>query len=946
MNVKLRVLTAGAVFFIGAQSVVAQKAKKDTIKEIEGVVVVGYQKKSKSQVTQAQSLVTAEELKTQTPSTSVGNMIQGRASGVFVQSRNGQPGSVAEINVRGISGFSGNSEPAYVVDGIYMTAGQFASVNANDVESIVILKDAAAVSQYGSRGANGVVVVTTKKGTKGRTLYSFESRLGFSKKIADKELNFEMMNAEQKLRYETEMRALGLTGLPAYTDAQKVDLIALGHDWQKDILRTSSLQSYVFSARGGSDSNRFYYSLGYDKDEGIVRYIDGFDRYTGRFNFENNLSDKLKVGIDLGASYQKTQNVRDRNNVQSPFGAMYRYNPFEPVNGSDGTYNKNLRQGFNIIEALQNNLDYEQRLRLNGNVYGQYEFNKNLSVKTYFNTLYDNLVNTNDLRRGSQLDVIVNGAAGMGTLRKSTFYAFNYIYGNRIDFKKQLGDHFLGATGLVEFNREFMESISASGTNYKNPNSDAPSNTIPSDRNTFTGSKTTSTLFSTLGLLDYDFKKKYLLTASIRQDKSSRFGAENKSGVFWSASVAWNIAKEDFLIDNKVLNNLKLRASYGTSGNDRNIPDFVNVGYVAYGDYGSGSTMVRTAVLGNPNIKWETNKTTNLGFEYGLFNRIRGAFEVYRSDRNDFIQNIPLNYESGGYSMYQNLGNMRSEGMEVELFADIIRKKDIRLTLRANTSWQRAKVLSLDEASSERLMGETILKVGETPFTYRMVEYAGVNPDNGQALYYTNRGTPNKGETFYDINGRKATNVYNATADAQVLAGKSPLPKMFGGFGFTFEYKGFDLSSDFAFKTGAYTYNYQTQSLTSSSNRANNMSVEAFNYWKNPGDVNVLPKPTEAGNRFSDQFLEKSDYLRLRSTVLGYTLKRDVLGEGAFVNSLRFYVQGQNLLTWTKFKGDPEVAVGSGENQLGSGRIYVPGSYALFGYPAVRQFLFGVQVEF
>ncbi|PKF74082.1 SusC/RagA family TonB-linked outer membrane protein [Chryseobacterium sp. PMSZPI] len=948
MNVKLSVLSAGALFFIG-QTAWAQKVKKDTVlqeNKIDEVVVTGYQKKAKDEIAQAQSTITADELKTQTPTTSVGNMLQGRASGVFVQSRNGQPGSTAEINIRGISGFSGNSEPLYVVDGIYMTARQFNAVNGNDVENMVVLKDAAATAQYGSRGANGVVVVTTKKGRNGRTQYSFENRLGFSQKISDKELNFEMMNSAQKLQYEREMRALGLSGLPNYTANQEQELLKLDHNWQKDILRTSFLQSYLFSARGGSEKNKFYYSLGYDKDNGIVRDINGLDRYTGRFNFENNLSDKLKVGLDLGIAYQYTQNVRDRNNAQSPFGSMYRYNPFESVYNPDGSYNYNLRQGFNIIEALRNNLDYEQRLRLTGNVFGEYKINKNLSYRMYFNTLYDNLVNTNNLKRGSQLDVIVNGAAGLGTLRKTTFYSFNYIYGNRIDFKKQFEDHFISATGVVEFNSEFTENIAASGTNYKNPNSDAPSNTIPSDKNTFTGDKVKSTLFSLLGLFEYNYKKKYLITGSIRQDKSSKFGANNKSGIFWSGSLAWNIAKEEFL-NGGFFNELKLRGSYGTVGNDRSIPNFANVGYVSYGDYGTGATMTPTTIAGNPDIKWETNKTTDLGIDFAfLNNRFRGAIEVYRADRNDFIQLLPLPYESGNYSVYRNLGDMRNEGLETEFTFDVIRKKNLKLSLRGNSTWQRSKITSLDGVSTQRNLGETSLKVGETPYFYRLVEYAGVNPADGKALYYTDRATPDAGENFYTINGRTATDVYNATADIKDLTNKSPIPKFFGGFGFTLEAYGFDLSADFSFKTGAYTYNYQTKILQSASSRTNNMSTDAFNYWKNPGDTNVLPKPTAVGLRDSDQFLEKSDYLRFRTLMVGYTFSKQTLGESIPVNSIRVYVQGQNLLTWTSFKGDPEVAVGSGENQLGVSQTYVSGSYALFSYPAVRQFMFGVQVEF
>lgn len=949
MNGNLKLLSVAAIFFAGVGTLFGQAVENDTITrttEIETVVVTGYLKRNRDEIAQAQSSVTQQELKTQAPATSLGNMIQGKASGVMVQSQNGAPGSTAEINIRGVAGFSGNSEPLYVVDGIYMTARQFSSLNSADVESFVILKDAAATAQYGSRGANGVIVVTTKKGTRGRTQYSFESRMGFAKKISDKELNFEMMNSAQKLQYEREMRALGLTGLPAYTPAQEQALLALDHDWQRDILKSSFIQSFLVSARGGADRNKFYYSLGYDKDEGIVRDIDGFNRYTGRFNFENDLTDRLKVGLDLGLAYQETQTVRDRNNAQSPFGAMYRYNPFEPVYTSTGAYNYSLRQGFNIVEALRNNLDYEQRFRGTGNIFGEYKIMDGLTYRTYFNTLYDNLINTNILKRGSQLDVIVNGAAGLGTLRKSTFYSFNYLFGNRADYRRQFGEHFFGATGVVEFNSEFTESINASGTNFKNPYSDAPSNTIPSTLNTFTGSKVRGTLFSLLGLAEYNYLRKYLWTGSIRQDKSSKFGENNQAGVFWSTSLAWNVAREDFMAGS-FFSDLKLRGSIGTAGNDRNIPNYANVGYVAYGDYGPYGNLVPRSILGNPDIKWESNKMTNLGVDFGVINnRFRGAVEVYRNDRNDFIQLVPLETQLGAYSQYQNLGDMRSEGLETEFTAEVIRKTDVRVTLRGNATWQRAQVTALGNGQNERILGETALRVGETPYFYRLVEYAGVNPANGAALYFTDRATPDAGETFINVNGRNATEVYNPSRDERNMTDKSPIPKFFGGFGLGVEAYGFDLSADFAYKMGAYTYNYQSQILQSSSSRANNLSVEALNYWKNPGDTNVLPRPTNVGLRGSSQFLEKSDYLRFRSLVLGYTFNKRFLGESVPINSLRFYAQANNLFTWTSFKGDPEVAVGSGENQLGAGQTYVPGSYALFSYPAVRTILFGFQIDF
>lgn len=926
MNVKLRVLSAGALFFLG-QVAFAQAGKKDTLTketQIDEVIVTGYQKKKADEITQAQSVVGGDEIRRNTPTTSIGNALQGKASGVYVQSLTGQPGSVATILVRGVAGVGGSSEPAYVVNGMYMTARQFSAINPADVESISIMKDAAATAQYGARGANGVVVVTTKSGRAGKTVYSFESKFGFSEKLKDN--NFKMMNSNELLNFQNQ---LGFLGVTPWTPEEITQLSALDHNWQKDILRPSAIQSYLFSAQGGSKESTFYYSLGYDKDTGILKDINGIDRYTGNFAFSNQVSEKLKLGVNLSAQYQETDNYLDRFNTQNPFAAMYLYAPFEPIYNPDGSYNQSMSAGSNVIEQVRNYPLHDQRLRIPVTLFGEYKIINGLKFKSNFNAIYDWFMSTSWLKKGSNLDLTVNGGVPTGQLAKNSFYGFNYTWNNSLNYTKTINGHHFDVLGFVEYNDNFNETLNASAYGLKSDQISVPSITTPSARNTFTGTKTRNTLFSLAGIVNYDYQGKYLLTGSIRRDGSSRFGANTKYGTFWSASAAWNIAKEDFM-SGGFINDLKLRASYGTTGNDGTVVDYTNVTNVGYGLYGTNPTLSPLNTIGNPDLKWESNAITNLGIDYSFWNRrVRGSVEVYQNKRKDFIQLFPFTTEQGSYQQYSNAGDMTQKGLEAELSVDVLKSTDFTWNLHANISFQKSTLDKLANGQTERNLGTTYLKVGDTPYMFYAVRFAGVDSNNGDALYY-------------DKNGN-ITNVYSAS-DAVPLTDKTPFPKSFGGFGTTFQYKNLDFSADFTFKLGGYTYNnmyYQAVDPLSAVS-GYNVAQEAANFWQKPGDTGVFQKADSNGLRDSDQWIEKSDYLRLRSLTLGYTFDREFFGPNAPLNKVRLYVQGQNLFTVTKFHGEPEVSLGS----AGSTSLFVPGSYNLYTYPAVRTIMVGMQFEF
>lgn len=929
MNVKLKVLTAGVLFFIGAEAVMAQKTKSDSVKtkNIDEVIVVGYNSKKSNEIIQAQSTVSSKELSQQANTVSLTNMLQGKAPGILVQSSNGQPGNGGNINIRGISGLGG-TDPLVVIDGQYSSINQFNALNPNDIESVNIMKDAAATAQYGSRAAAGVVVVVTKRGASGKPTYSFQTRLGFGQMIPDSERGYTMMDAAQKLSWENAI-ADGV-GIGTYTPDEIAVLSANNHDWQKDILKNSIEESYYFQASGGNDKNTYYYSLGYDHSGGLVKYIDGLKRYTARFNFDSQVSSKFKIGLNSSIQYQITQNQRDRYNGQNPFYFMYGANPYETVFDSNGNYEL-TGVGFPVIEALQKNLNFNKNLRLNGSLYAEYKIFDFLKFKSTVHGTYAQLKNPSIIYPGSYLDGVL-GYNGWISIANNDF--FNYTTNNRLDFNKSFGNHKLNLTVFHEYSQENSNFTTATKKGLSNINLNLYQLSNYTTPLTTTGSRVVTTRESLASLFDYSYAGKYFASASLRRDGSSRFGFDYQYGNFWSASVGWNIAKEKFL-ENSDFNTLKLRASYGTVGNDANLPDYYNKNYLSYGVYGPFPS-ASVVVPGNTSLKWEVAKMQNYGLDFEYAKRIKGSFEYFITKRFDFVQAVNDISQQGLLTYFTNVGDIENKGFETELSVDVIKKQDWNWNIRVNWSKVDNKVLALKNGEDERITGtygDNVLKVGYAPFLFRMVKSAGVDSATGDALYYNLDGT--------------ITNVYSGSL-AQNIYDKSPVAKGFGGFGTTLSYKALDISADFAFKYGGYAINYFWLDRLDPSQYLTNKVTDAANFWQNPGDTNVLPRPTSDGIYATDYFLQKTDYIKLRSLNIGYTFDKKFLGEAVPINSFRVFLQGQNLYTWTKFKGDPESAIGLGESNSTTATSYtfVPNSYYAYTYPIPRTYLIGFEINF
>jgi len=929
---------------VGLENTINIMFQADNI--LDEVVVVGYAQKSRDVLTAGISTVTSDELSQVSATTNVLNALQGKAAGVVVTAANGKPGNNAFVRIRGIGSANGGQEPLYVVDGIPVSENDLNLINSSDIENISVLKDAASASVYGSRGSNGVVVITTKTGRKNqRTKFTFNSQVGWSEKIED---NFTMMNAQQKLEYEREVNRGG-PGSTIVLQSEWDRLVSYDHDWQDTLLKNGFIRSNGISASGGGENSNYFVSFKSEEDTGIIQDMDGFKRVTGRVNLGVDASDWLSFKVNTGVSHTLSKEPRDRNNVQNPFSAYYTYNAYEPLFQLDGDNNPILdsngnplynltHSGFSISEAIKNNPELEERLRFIGSFSADVKLHKNLVYSPQISLTYTTLRAEYYNQPGSILDGYVGDANAPGSKRDNGNNSFTYNLLNKINYTKSFNDvHNLGITAFTEFFNNNFRSYSLGSKGFPTPDLDTQDNSA--EPTSATTSRSELTLFSIGGILDYNFDEKYIVSASLRRDGSSRFGTNNRYGNFWAVSAAWNLHKEDFFKSDKI-SSLKLRASYGTLGNDRLPSRYGHLGTNRFSNY-NGASAAYPNNVSNPDLKWESKTSLDVGIDFALFNnRLRGVFNYFDTKTSDllFLENLAQETGEPGApaSRYVNLGDFGSTGIEIELSGDVVKTEDFIWTLGGSIAFVKSTVEKLPGGADYiPPLYDLILQEGEEVYTHYLVRYAGVNPNNGRALYY-------------DKDGNVTQNY--SPSDAVPLSGKTVSPDFDGSFSTLLNYKGVSLSANLYFKYGNYIYNSQeTQHLTDGNSIRDNQRLDAFNFWRNPGDTDVLPDARNPLNtsETSDRFLQDGSYLRLRSLRLGYDLPEKWLNEKSFLTSVNFYLQGQNLYTYAPyFKGDPEVGIGSDET-IGPANIgFVPGAYNLNSYPTVKSFLLGVDITF
>jgi TonB-linked SusC/RagA family outer membrane protein len=933
-----------------AQGVVAKEGTLDVSlaavsSQLGEVVVTGYQTQKVRNNTSALTTISGAELNDK-PNPSIDELLAGKSSGVQVTTQNGDPNGNAYIRLRGIGSINASDEPLLVVDGVQIpdnATGQFYNgMNPNDIASVTVLKDAASASQYGARGANGVIVITTKQGSKNSTHINYYFQYGVNKAIPD---NFKLMDATQKLQYEYDLgytngqlaSYLNDQGLPtditALTPAQRqsawANQEALGHNWENDILRTGHIQQHQITVNGGDEKTQYYVSLEKYQQDGISP-SSGLNRWGGKVNLNTIINPWFSISNNANVSETGSQVVRDRFNAQSPFTAMYSYNPYEPVFNKDGSYNV-TEQGINILEELKNIPQYDKHLTAINNTTLSFHPIKGLNISSAMGLVYNQFTDSYYIQPGSELDGYVDDPSTPGLKQDDGRQDFNYDWVNKAEYSFTVKkDHHFNVLGVEEFQKDVVTSYNLESKGFPDANLSTQDN---GSANTGKNSTTYSayTLFSLLGKLDYDYKEKYFLSGSFRRDGSSRFGANVEFGTFYAVSGGWLITAEDFAKNIDWLNVLKIRASYGTSGNFSGIGNYQALGTFTFGKYNGLSTAYPNNIA-SPNLTWEKKLKRDIGVDFQIFKGITGTVDLYDDRTTDLLFALPVSQTTGFSTYTKNVGAMINKGIEFSFNADVINKKGFRWSLYGNITHNVNKVTALYSGTNQILHnGIDEVKPGYPIYTYYMVRYAGVNSQTGAAQ-------------FYDKNG-KITETYSSS-DAVLLPGKSPNPKLYGGYGTSVSYKGLELSGDFTYQYGGYTYNNDYQVLTSwGGNVSSQQSTLALNYWKKPGDVNVLPKPIANGpdeGYTTDFYLQKDNYVRFKNLTLSYTLPKSIT-QKVKVYSCRVFVQGENLATFNPdhFFGDPEVGIGSKDNSL-----FTPGEQNLFSYNNTRQFSLGVNVTF
>ena len=899
---------------------------------LEDVVVVAYGSAKREAVTGSVSSVKGEGLAS-TPVTSVDKALSGKLAGVQVTAASGQPGAQSQIRIRGNSSINASNAPLWVVDGIpvildgtgEMTniSSGIATINPNDIESITVLKDAAAAAVYGSRAANGVILVTTKSGKEGKAQFDARAKYGVSWLQSDS--GFRMMTGSELLGYQRE--AIKNAGLDPDdpTGSYYRPMSLLNGDtssWLEHLTRPGQLQEYEISARGGNAKGKYYSSLSYHKNDGVFYGID-YSRFQARVNADYKLLKNLETGVRVNVAYTEQNDVPMQSlYYANPVFAGMTLLPWIPKYDADGNHNVNIPTNSyqNPRATAENDQQWSKSYKFNGTMFLRWEPVKNLVIETR-NSAEGAF--TNDRRYWSPLS---SGTASDPTLQVISSQYTNLTTSNTINYANVFGGYHSMRVLLGQEATAYKYQYTYVYAPNVDPQIPYP-NTAPQSGVESEMGFSNESMISFFGIADYNYDNKYFAQVTLREDGSSLFGAKNKWGLFWSASASWNLSSENWMASTSSwLDLLKIRASYGVNGNNGIDP------YKAYGVYSStqynGTVGMLPAQPSNDYLSWEKNKTWNVGLDFGfLGNRIRGSVDVYDRLTDDMLLNVKVPQTTGFSTNFMNAGSMKNSGVELQLEGDILSKGDFVWTAGFNLAHNKTEILDLavdpDENGLEKIEASSYIHhvVGKSMYSFYLPDYYGVNPANGEALWVTEDGS-----------------LSNNYADARKYYAGSPEPKLIGGFNTTLSWKGLSLSAFFEYKVGNYVCILNEYSYLNSDGgqMTMNQMASSLNYWKNPGDTGVNPKPiagnsTNSAAALSDRWLERGDYLRIKDVTLSYSLPKVALDK-LHVKGLRFYVSGLNLYCFNDVNfWDPEMGVsGSGAGV----------------YPLTKSFVGGVELSF
>lgn len=914
-------------------------------KLLNEVVVVGYGTVKKSDLTGAVAKVGETNIKA-TPIPSLDRAMQGRAAGVQVVTNSAAPGGSSTIRIRGSGSVNASNDPLYVIDG-FPTTG-LNSINTNDIESIEVLKDASATAIYGSRGSNGVVLVTTKRGKAGKTVISYDAYYG----VQTVRRKIPLLNARQFADFVNEARVNG--GGKPYFDGSTADQplassLGEGTDWQSQIFRAAPIQSHQLAASGGSDKSRYAISFGYFNQQGIV-LNSNFKRYTLRANLDNNLTAKLKAGLTIQGAYTTGSNAKtevDGNNGGGATSSALSYAPNFPVYNADGSYYKNTGalNGYGVDNplAVANEItNSNNTIRLLANAYLDYTILDGLTFRTSFGTDLQATKSNGYATRLSLAGSSLGGTASVGTTQN-----VGWLNENTLNYTRQLAPkHNLNALLGYTIQGLGIETVGANANTFTNDfalyNNLSAGSTLVAP----TSGASDWRLISYLARINYGFDDRFLLTLTGRRDGSSRFGPNQKFGFFPSGALAWKMANEPWMKSMTAISDAKLRVSYGLSGNQeignyRYLGNISATPYILGGTLNSGSS---TSSIANPDLRWERNAQFDVGVDMGILNnRIQFTADYYIKTTSDLLFNVGVPTSSGFSTTLKNIGSVQNKGLELSLNTINVDKGGFRWTSEFNITFNQNKIQTLDgrqefTTGTDAVIFATnvnpiLLRVGSPlgNFYGRVVDGIFQNQADVDA---SAQKTAKPGDIRYkDLNGDGTIN----DNDRAIIGNANP--KLFGGFNNTFSFRGFDLNIFVQGNSGNQILNYGTFDLLNLTG-GNNQSARVLDRWTPTNPSNEIPRANAAGgSRILSSFnVEDGSYLRFKNISLGYNLPKGLVDRLA-ISSAKIYVTAQNWITITKYTGyDPEV------NRYGSSSLSQGLDYG--GYPAAKTLLVGLNLKF
>ncbi len=990
------------ISFIGLQSQevavkpVVKVVLKSDAEVLDEVVVTAYGTSTKGSFTGSASVMKADKIEKRQVS-NVSNALAGAVAGVQILSNNGQPGESAKVRIRGVGSINAGTDPLYVVDGVPYD-GDLSSINSADIESMTVLKDAASTALYGARGANGIIMITTKKGTSGKARVNFDAKWGVNSRAVK---NYDVMTSPKNYMekayeaiyngytqtngYPADIAHVqanktllsnsgGGVGYPVYTVPAGQLLIGsngmlnpnatLGYmteygnwltpdNWEDEMFQNKLRQEYNINVAGGNDKSTFYMAFGYLDDQGVIEG-SGFTRFSGRLKGDYKVTDWLKVGANVNYINSESRYPGDQTNTASSGNAFYIANNIAPiypmyVRGEDKQimtltgrpvydygdgksvpgYSRAFMQIANPAGDLVYNKTNYMRDVFNTNWFAELTPIKGLTVSARFGLNVDNtrlnLLNNPYMGQSAEYNGEVVQAA-MRTYGLDQQYVANY------NFTLQDIHHFDITAGYDGYTYEYTE-LSGQGQNLYDPESEFVSNTI--DKKNAAGFKQTYATEGFFGRVNYSYDDKYFGNVSYRRDASSRFSPDNRWGDFWAASVAWMITREEFMKNVTWVNMLKLKASFGQQGNDdlllpagksvggsqKNFYPWMDQYSVmgANGIFSDGTLFAK----GNKDITWETSTSYNVGLEFALFNnRLNGSAEYFARKSSDMLYNKPIAGSMGYTYIPMNVGSMTNSGFELDLSYQIFNRKNFSWDVNFNATFVKNKINELHpDLKGQLIDGSSIYEEGESMYRMYLVKYAGVNEENGKALYWAK-----------DKDGKEYATDNYSLAQTNKAGTDNLMPKVYGGFGTSIEAYGFDASIQLSYQLGGQIYDSGYRFMMAGKGEGQNWHKDIYNAWtpaNTKTDVPRLNAQDSFTNALSDRWLISSNYLSINNITVGYTLPSNLVKK-MFIEKLRVYFTADNVGLIAKRKGlDPRQSYTTSTNSLYSPIRTISGGISL-----------------